>query len=101
MRERKLRSVAERWVRFRESRMSYTDDIYKKCEKVKSKHTMRICSLRQHRLGHEWNQTVWSINNLRCGTAATRAGPNEIAGFRRCNSPCWMTSRAWTESWPP
>src|ERR1039457_4793439 len=31
---------------------------------------MRICSLREHRLKHEWNQMVWSVNNLRCGTAA-------------------------------
>jgi hypothetical protein len=30
---------------------------------------MRICSLSVPRLKHEWNQTVWSVNNLRCGTA--------------------------------
>src|SRR6266853_2464568 len=30
---------------------------------------MRICSLRGHRLKQEWNQMVWSVNNLRCGTA--------------------------------
>ena len=38
---------------------------------------MRICSLRGCRLKHEWNQMVWSVNNLRCGTAATRAEPLE------------------------
>ena len=26
--------------------------------------------LSQHRLKLEWNQMVWSVNNLRCGTAA-------------------------------
>jgi hypothetical protein len=31
---------------------------------------MRICSLSVPRLKHEWNQTVWSVNSLRCGTAA-------------------------------
>ena len=51
--------------------MSYTYYIYKTWEKVKSKYTMRICSLREHRLKHEWNQMVWSVNNLRCGTAPT------------------------------
>jgi hypothetical protein len=30
---------------------------------------MRICSLSVPPLKHEWNQTVWSVNNLRCGTA--------------------------------
>src|SRR4029077_1816128 len=50
--------------------MSYTHNIYKIWEEVKTKYTMRIYSLRRHRLKHEWNQTVWSANNLRCGTAA-------------------------------
>ena len=27
--------------------------------------------LTQHRLKLEWNQMVWSLNNLRCGIAAT------------------------------
>src|SRR5208283_5425592 len=27
--------------------------------------------LTKHRLKLEWNQMVWSVNNLRCGTAAT------------------------------
>jgi hypothetical protein len=30
--------------------------------------------LTQHRLKLEWNQMVWSLNNLRCGTAGWRAG---------------------------
>jgi hypothetical protein len=30
---------------------------------------MRICSLRVPRLKDEWNQMVWSVNNLSCGTA--------------------------------
>ena len=34
---------------------------------------MRICSLSVPRLKHEWNQTVWSVNNLRCGTAGPDA----------------------------
>src|ERR1022692_1130261 len=63
--------------------MSYTYNIYKTWEKVKSKYTMRICSLREHTLKHEWNQMVWSVNNLRCGTAAARAGSTGIAGFWR------------------
>src|SRR6266705_2506231 len=33
---------------------------------------MRICSLRGHRLKQEWNQMVWSVNNLRCGTAEAK-----------------------------
>src|SRR6267378_3619704 len=70
MRERKLRSTAESLVRrFRGSLIPYTCYIYKIQRKVKSKNTMRICSLRVPRLKHEWNQTVWSVNNLRCGTA--------------------------------
>jgi hypothetical protein len=36
---------------------------------------MRICSLSVPRLKHEWNQTVWSVNNLRCGTSALPALP--------------------------
>jgi hypothetical protein len=41
-----LRSVAESLARFRGSLMSYTRNIYKNWEKVKSKSTMRIYSLR-------------------------------------------------------
>src|ERR1019366_1535413 len=82
IRERKLRSVAESLVRFRESLMSYTYYIYKIWEKVKSKYTMRICSLREHRLKHEWNQMVWSVNNLRCGTAGNRAAISEVLKAR-------------------
>ncbi len=26
---------------------------------------------------------VWSVNSFCCGTAATRPGPSEVAGFRR------------------
>src|ERR1700722_15871553 len=70
MRERKLRSTAERLLRFRGSLIPYTCYIYKIKRKVKNKNTMRICSLSVPRLKHEWNQTVWSVNNLRCGTAA-------------------------------
>src|SRR5580765_3428200 len=69
MRERKLRSTAESLVRLRESLIPYTHYIYKIQRKVKSKNTMRICSLSVPPLKHEWNQTVWSVNNLRCGTA--------------------------------
>src|SRR2546427_3813289 len=69
MRERKLRSTAESLVRFKGSRITYTYYIYKIKRKVKSKNTMRICSLSVPRLKDEWNQTVWSVNNLRCGTA--------------------------------
>jgi hypothetical protein len=25
----------------------------------------------KNRLKHEWNQTVWSVNNLRCGTTGS------------------------------
>jgi len=32
---------------------------------------MRICSLSVPRLKDEWNQTVWSVNNLCCGIAAS------------------------------
>ena len=47
--------------------------------KVKGENTMRICSLSVPRLKHEWNQTVWSVNNLRCGTAGgSVVGPFEI-----------------------
>jgi hypothetical protein len=69
MRERKLRSTAESLVRLRESLIPYTHYIYKIQRKVKSKNTMRICSLSVPPSKHEWNQTVWSVNNLRCGTA--------------------------------
>jgi hypothetical protein len=30
--------------------------------------------LSQHRLKLEWNQMVWSVNNLRCGTAVSSPG---------------------------
>src|SRR5207247_3624005 len=70
MRERKLRSTAESLERLRRSLIPYTYYIYKIQRKVKSKNTMRICSLSVPRLKDEWNQTVWSVNNLRCGTAA-------------------------------
>src|SRR6266436_5467381 len=69
MRERKLRSTAESLVRFRGLLIPYTYNIYKIKRKVKSKNTMRICSLSVPRLKHEWNQTVWPVNNLCCGTA--------------------------------
>src|SRR5437867_5966284 len=69
MRERKLRSTAESLQRMRRSLIPYTYHIYKIKRKVKSKNTMRICSLSVPRLKDEWNQTVWSVNNLRCGTA--------------------------------
>jgi hypothetical protein len=39
---------------------------------------MRICSLSVPPLKHEWNQTVWSVNNLRCGTA----GPLRRSSYR-------------------
>ncbi len=70
MRERKLRSTAESLLRFTGSLIPYACYIYKIQRKVKSKNTMRICSLSVPRLKHEWNQTVRSVNNLRCGTAA-------------------------------
>jgi hypothetical protein len=69
MRERKLRSVAESLVRFRGSLIPYTCYIYKIQRKVESKNTMRICSPSKPGLQHEWNQTTWPVNNLRCGTA--------------------------------
>src|SRR5260370_29966711 len=71
MRERKLRSTAESLVRFRGSLIPYTCYIYKIKRKVKRKNTMRICSLSVPRLKDEWNQTVWSVDNLRCGTAGS------------------------------
>ncbi len=30
--------------------------------------------LTQHRLKLEWNQMVWSVNNLRCGTTGAEQG---------------------------
>jgi len=78
MRERKLRSMAESLVRFRALPITYTQYIYKIKRKVKSKNTMRICSLSVPRLKHEWNQTVWSVNNLRCGTAGALEEPCHI-----------------------
>src|SRR5260370_40979326 len=73
MRERKLRSTAESLVRLKGSLIPYTYSIYKIQRKVKRKNTMRICSLSVPRLKDEWNQTVWSVDNLRCGTAEERA----------------------------
>src|SRR5882724_1309546 len=69
MRERKLRSTAESFLRFKRSRIPYTYYIYKIKREVKNKNTMRICSLSVPRLKDEWNQTVSSVNKLRCGTA--------------------------------
>src|SRR6267142_3944598 len=79
MRERKLRSTAESLLRFRGSLISYNYNMYKIKRKVKGKNTMRICTLSVPRLKDEWNQTVWSVNNLRCGTAA-------CPGFTTCPS---------------
>ena len=64
--------TAESLVRFRGSLKPYTYYIYKIKRKVKGKNTMRICSLSVPRLKDEWNQTVWSVNNLRCGTAGSK-----------------------------
>ena len=61
--------------------MSYIKYRYKKGEKTKSKYTMRVYSSRRHRLKRERNQTVWSVNNHRCGTAASKARPSEISGL--------------------
>src|SRR5882724_1936517 len=69
MRERKLRSTTESLLRLKGSLIPYTYNIYKIKRKVKSKNTMRICSLSVPRLKDEWNQTVWSVNNLCCGIA--------------------------------
>src|SRR5216683_2748828 len=44
---------------------------------------MRICSLRGHRLKQEWNQMLWPVNNLRCGTA----------GKRGCKPPLWCLTK--------
>ena len=46
---------------------------------------MRICSLSVPRLKDEWNQTVWSVNNLRCGTAA-QWGKRELTAFAATTS---------------
>ena len=86
MRERKLRSTAESLVRLRKSLIPYTHYIYKIQRKVKSKNTMRICSLSVPPSKHEWNQTVWSVNNLRCGTA-------ELSGPFPANCPRGYTRR--------
>jgi len=42
---------------------------------VKSKNTMRICSPSVPRLKDEWNHTVGSVNNLRCGIAGFDGQP--------------------------
>src|SRR5206468_9526158 len=84
MRERKLRSTAESLERLRRSLIPYTYYIYKIKRKVKSKNTMRICSLSVPRLKDEWNQTVWSVNNLRCGTAVAAYRGRERGEF--CNA---------------
>src|SRR5712692_1724764 len=42
---------------------------------------MRICSLRGHRLKQEWNQMVWSVNNLRCGTADPQKNWAQVCPF--------------------
>src|SRR6266571_6312894 len=39
---------------------------------------MRICSLRGHRLKQEWNQMVWSVNNLRCCSRRRKIQMNGI-----------------------
>ena len=54
---------------------------------------MRICSLSVPRLKHEWNQTVWSVNNLRCGTAANEdhvhmhIGPRKLKLYKEALQP--------------
>ena len=54
--------------------MSYIYNVYKTGWKVKSKDNANLL-LTQHRLKLEWNQMVWSVNNLRCGTAEVKVGP--------------------------
>src|SRR2546426_389634 len=49
---------------------------------------MRICSLSVPRLKDEWNQAVWPVNNLRCGTAVAAIcrcvpGPRKGGVFQR------------------
>src|SRR5882724_6496440 len=85
MRERKLRSTTESLLRLKGSLIPYTYNIYKIRREVKSKNTMRICSLSVPRLKDEWNQTVSSVNKLRCGTAGSRpacSGRRIIGHFR-------------------
>src|SRR5947207_14430929 len=86
MRERKLRSTAESLERLRRSLIPYTYYIYKIQRKVKSKNTMRICSLSVPRLKDEWNQTVWSVNNLRCGSAEYLVPSRAVAWDLECTS---------------
>jgi hypothetical protein len=38
--------------------------------------------LTQHRLKLEWNQMVWSVNNLRCGTAGVKKNAVERKKIR-------------------
>ena len=72
MRERKLRSAAESLMRLTGSFISYTYTVYKIKRKVKEKkHNANLLSERPW-LKHEWNHTVGSVNNLRCGIAGQK-----------------------------
>ena len=64
-----LRSAAESLARLKASLISYIIIVYKIRAKVKSKFPMRICSLPAERLKHYWNQMLWPVKNLGCGTA--------------------------------
>src|SRR5258708_1539583 len=55
--------------------MSYIYNMYKTEWRVKDKIDNANLLLSQHRLKLEWNQMVWSVNNLRCGTAGSNGHP--------------------------
>jgi len=54
--------------------------------------------LTQHRLKLEWNQMVWSVNNLRCGTSAEIA--NEVLN-PKLTTPSRMFRFVWVCVYPP
>src|SRR5260370_41070739 len=80
MRERKLRSAAESLLRLRGSLMSYIYNIYKTEWSSQEQIDNANLLLTQHRLKLEWNQMVWSVNNLGCGTAGSNGASGSYSG---------------------
>src|SRR5260370_6621055 len=60
--------------------MSYIYNIYKTEWSSQEQIDNANLLLTQHRLKLEWNQIVWSVNNLGCGTAAINIRPGLRSG---------------------
>src|SRR5260370_4020741 len=72
--------------------MSYIYNIYKTEWSSQEQIDNANLLLTQHRLKLEWNQMVWSVNNLGCGTAGNSQG--NVASSVSCDGGFVLQSQA-------